>query len=492
MSTCLWRPANVTRKTSICYTQPSANKFPYSLGAACGVGKSISINGLRITLSGRVFPPPSGPKKKHESFRFPRLFKVVAPLNGLRKLQAGRGSVQKNGRRVRRDRCNYRYCLRWPGCLHADRDPPIWNVPAWVNQEFGAFKDAGVKPFVTYYGSFRGPRRRSRSIRRVVAGTHLRRNFGSGSALQAARRASLVISGADAAGSNLSDDIGNIFTASQAYVTPTMMFYELYWQQSLLDNALQFRLGRIAAGDTFAALPAFGLQVNGGINGNPLSVFLNSEFYRLAERDMGSLCKIHPDLRYLRIRRNLPGHGTPRVNAYHGLDFSIRSDDGVLILGELGWTPTFGETTHSRWQRRQIRYIPSLQPPFRPPGHLRGGHLLFQSPEEEFLGDGTQQNSYGFYALAQQMLWRSAANPNISFSLWGGATGNPQPEIATMPVMGLPERSGRASSPVATRTRRFSLSSSAAGAVITQMPMRLRDTDAPRPSLCSSGAISSN
>ncbi|HTD15313.1 MAG TPA: carbohydrate porin [Chthoniobacterales bacterium] len=34
------------------------------------------------------------------------------------------------------------------------------------------------------------------------------------------------------------------------------------------------RLGRMTAADQFAAVPAFGLQVSGGINGNPTSLFV--------------------------------------------------------------------------------------------------------------------------------------------------------------------------------------------------------------------------
>lgn len=315
-------------------------------------------------------------------------------------------------------------------------NPPIWNVPAWVNQEFGTLNDAGVKPFVTYYGVFQG-----NPVGGIDQSAAWSQELVFGATLDLEKLfklpgASLVISGADAAGSNLSDDIGNIFTASQAYVTPTMMFYELYWQQSLLDNALQFRLGRITAGDTFAALPAFGLQVNGGINGNPLSVFLNSEFSASPNATWGAYAKYAPTSDTYVSAGIYQATERLGVTAYHGLDFSIRSNDGVLLLGEVGWTPTFGQTSAPAGKDGKSVTPPAASAPSGLPGTYVAGIYYSNLPEEEFLGGGTQQNSYGFYALAQQMLWRSGANPNISFSLWGGATGNPQQEIATMPVMG--------------------------------------------------------
>ncbi len=202
-----------------------------------------------------MFSTPLRTEEKHESFRFPRLFKVVAPLNGLRKLQAGRGSVQKTAGVCAAIVATIVTACAGPDASTPTGDPPIWNVPAWVNQEFGTFKDAGVKPFVTYYGVFQG-----NPVGGLDQSAAWSQELIFGATLDLDQLfklpgASLVISGADAAGSNLSDDIGNIFTASQAYVTPTMMFYELYWQQSLLDNALQFRLGRIAAGDNLCRAP---------------------------------------------------------------------------------------------------------------------------------------------------------------------------------------------------------------------------------------------
>lgn len=313
---------------------------------------------------------------------------------------------------------------------------PLWNVPAWVNQEFGTLKDSGVRPFVTYYGVFQG-----NPVGGIDQSTAWSQELVFGAALDLDKLfklpgASLVISGADAAGRNLSDDIGNIFTASQAYVTPTMMFYELYWQQSLFDGALEFRIGRLSSGDTFAALPAFGLQVNGGINGNPLTVFLNSEFTASPNATWAAYARYAPATDTYVSAGIYQATERLGVTAYHGLDFSIRPEDGVLLLGEIGWTPTFGQTPEPSGKDGKSTAAPASGSPSGLPGIYAAGIYYSNLPEEEFTGGGTQQHSLGLYAMAQQMLWRSRANPNISFSLWGGATGNPQPEIATMPVMG--------------------------------------------------------
>jgi carbohydrate-selective porin OprB len=44
----------------------------------------------------------------------------------------------------------------------------------------------------------------------------------------------------------------------------------------LFDERLELRFGRMTPADRFASVPAFGLQVSGGINGNPTSIFVNA------------------------------------------------------------------------------------------------------------------------------------------------------------------------------------------------------------------------
>ncbi len=315
-----------------------------------------------------------------------------------------------------------------------EKNPPLWNVPAWVNQEFGALSDAGLKPLVTYNGVFQG---------NPVGGLHQsvawsqELVFGATLDLETLLKvpgASLVVSGADAAGSNLSNDIGNIFTVSQAYDTPTVMFYELYWQQSLLDDALQLRLGRLAAGDTFAALPAFALQVNGGINGNPLSVSVNSQFTASPVATWGAYAKYAPSSDTYLSAGVYQATDRLGMTAYHGLDFSIRPDDGVLVLGEAGWTPTFGQaSTPAGKDGKSVAPAPSGSTDSGLPGVYAAGIYYSNLPQNEFSGTGTQQNTFGFYALAQQMLWRSAANSSHSFSLWAERRGIPSPKSPPCP-----------------------------------------------------------
>jgi carbohydrate-selective porin OprB len=149
-----------------------------------------------------------------------------------------------------------------------------------VDREFSKLTDIGIAPFLAYYGVYQGnpvggvQEQRSAYSHLILFGTTL--DFDK---LVALPGGSLLISGAEAEGKNLSSYIGNINTVSEAFVTPrTLMFYELYWKQVLCADKLELRLGRMTPADQFASVPAYGLQVSGGINGYPTSMFVNAPF----------------------------------------------------------------------------------------------------------------------------------------------------------------------------------------------------------------------
>lgn len=227
---------------------------------------------------------------------------------------------------------------------------------------------------------------------------------------------SLVVSGSQNSGRNLSQTIGNTFNVAQTYVTPTALFYELYYRQQFAGNALEFRIGRMTSTDLFASIPAFGLQVTGGLDGNPTSLFLNSAFTSSPNATWGAAVEVQPSAdTYVRSGIYQATNRLGKV-AYHGLDFSIRPGDGILLLAETGWTPTLGAEPGN-------------------PGKYAAGAYFSTLPFTRFDGSGTEQNTFGFYAMSQQMVWRDPNNPNHSISIWGGVTYSPQTNVAQMPMM---------------------------------------------------------
>jgi len=113
--------------------------------------------------------------------------------------------------------------------------------------------------------------------------------------------------------------------------------------------------------------------------------------------------------------------------AYHGVDFSIRPQDGMLMLGELGWEPQLRQSkTEGGKAVADSGYA----------GIYKVGGYVSTLPYADARG-GEKKVTFGFYALAQQEIWQSAHNPDINFSVWAGITYAPQYYVAQMPWMGM-------------------------------------------------------
>jgi porin len=304
---------------------------------------------------------------------------------------------------------------------------PKLDLAAAIDREFTKLTNIGITPFIDYYGVFQG--NPAGGIQQRTAYSHLLL-YGAGfnfDKLLGIPGGSLFLSGAEATGENLSGSIGNINTVSEAFATPlTVMFYEIYWKQMLLDDRLQLCLGRMSAADLFAAVPAFGLQVSGGINSNPTSLFVNAPFTSPPNATWAATAKINVAKQTYAEAGVYQASDLAAQTGYHGLNFAIKGEDGELVMAEVGWQPAFFKSP----EKTAVAGNSGL-----PGTYIIGGYYSnFKFPmlnESKF-----QTNAYGFYTMAQQMLWRSAADPNTNFSVWGGLTYSPQQDISLLPLMG--------------------------------------------------------
>jgi len=291
-------------------------------------------------------------------------------------------------------------------------------------------KGTGIRAYFDYYGVFLANPTGglSQSVgysHEIVVGAHLDLEK-----IVDWQGATITVSFAEGAGHNLSEDIGNYFIVSESYVQNTGVLFNLYLTQKLFDESLDLRIGRMSAGQMFATLPAFGLQVNGGINGNPNNLFSNAPFHAGITATNAAMIKYKPT-KNIYISSGI-FQATPRlgVYAYHGADFSIRQGDGLLMMFEAGWKPTFGAVESGYSKDKDLVKSAAL------PGIYKLGGYYSNYTFDQFSG-GQIANAYGFYAMGQQMVWRSLDQPNHNFSVWGGAVLSPQTDIASNPFMGM-------------------------------------------------------
>lgn len=299
-----------------------------------------------------------------------------------------------------------------------------WTFNTVFNQVNSAFQkssnDYGVTPSLTYESTVQG--NPTGGVSRTVAYAHFI-EFGLGLDLEKIANidgASFNISGVHAAGRNLSDPnyINNAFPVSQAFIGRGMYLYQLYWQQDFKAVDTVVRIGRIDSSN-FASLPAFGLQVNGGVDGNPDSLFVNSNFQSIPIAVWGADVSISPSDEW-NIYTGIY-QATNFAGNHHGTDFSWRSSDRILWMAQVSWTPTFGKDGDK-------------SPGYS--GTYIAGLYYSNLPQQRFIGVGTVTDTVGFYLMGQQTVWYNSQNTSETFDVWGGFTYSPQGEVAQMEWMG--------------------------------------------------------
>lgn len=314
-------------------------------------------------------------------------------------------------------------------------DFPFLPQDTGVNKFLQSMDDHGVKPFVKYWGDF---------LANPVGGISQTEGwaqlliFGGKFDLERLvgwRGAQLTVSAADYEGKDISQSVGTYFTPSQAVVAPHFQLFLVYLSQKFDDDKVEIRVGHMTAVSMFSTLPAMALPVSGAINGNPISLSYDiAGYHGTGKATWAAAIKVKPTSdTYVQTGIFQVNAHRENQNYFNGLDFSIRRGDGVLLMAEAGWSPTFCEEKAPDMGKEPFH----RQSEFAGlPGLYEFGTYLENYPMSTFVGDNTIQNEYGFYLQGQQMLWRSRTNPDHNFSLWAGVTYSPQAQIASMPLMG--------------------------------------------------------
>ena len=252
------------------------------------------------------------------------------------------------------------------------------------------------------------------------------------------RGGGLRVSAVSGAGRNLSESIGNAFTVSQAWADNTLFLYQAYLVQKAFDDKLEIGIGRVAAAQFFATLPAFDYLLTGGLNSVPIALELNSPFTGSASASWFAGARWFPAKEIsltggvFQARADLGASGP-----YHGLDFGLSEDDGTFGVVEFGWTPGAAASDAAQSDRAFTRQRRTLEGEGAVvlPGVYKLGAFVSNEPAATYPG-GWGGAPFGFYAMGQQTLWEQ--NPSESntsqFSVFGGIVWTPPTGVTEMPV----------------------------------------------------------
>lgn len=226
------------------------------------------------------------------------------------------------------------------------------------------------------------------------------------------------VSGDWASGTNLSDDVGNIFTVAQAFEGNEVRLSNLYLQQSLLDGGLEIKAGRFATGSDFLLSPA-----NVGLVNDEVNPFLNA----VAENVPGVTSA--PNTTWGgRVTARPTGavslsagafYSDPTLNQLtaNGTEFGISGSAGYFVIGEAAYR------INSEKGARGL------------PGRYRAGGY-YDSNDYAYLDSSgrTRKGNYGFFLAGEQMVYRDGgAESDGGLYLFGALIYAPLQRINTLP-----------------------------------------------------------
>jgi porin len=245
-----------------------------------------------------------------------------------------------------------------------------------------------------------------------------------------------VVSGIDRAGENLTRKyVGSIYSVQQMVGGQRPFLYQVFLEQKLLNNTLRVKAGRFSASDDFNASPFYGYSLNNGINGDIRNVLFDTRFsaYPFAVWAATVSYDATPEWN---VKAGLFQTSSRMFdNTEHGLDWTIRGDDGYTAIAEVGWSPhLFGRSADSLGgSDKGGRGMSTSTTADGLPGHYHIGMTFSQWDfYPRFLG-GFEDHSYGFYIHADQMVYQKPGSRDEGLYAFAASGYYPQTEIAIVP-----------------------------------------------------------
>ena len=233
---------------------------------------------------------------------------------------------------------------------------------------------------------------------------------------------SFLVSMSQRNGDSLSGErVGNVFTIQQNYGGQTFHLIDVAYQQKLLDDDVEFRVGRIAMGDDFLVSPYDYVFMQNAFCGNPKGIFINSPgATAYPGATWGALLKVKPTQRTYIMAGVYNGDPSIHSDDHNGADMSMNGP--VFVIGEVGY---------------QINGLPGES---RLLGNYKLGFWYDNSDYTDYntVGfaqpAGTKRGDYGLYAMFDQVLV-SFGEPtsNRGFGIFGTFMASPDESVSQMP-----------------------------------------------------------
>lgn len=252
------------------------------------------------------------------------------------------------------------------------------------------------------------------------------------------RGATFTIAATDRNGDSLTEDfIGNQFTVQQIYGGQTILLTSMQLTQRLLDDKVEIKVGRFSAGDDFASSPIYWLYMNNGIDGNPQALPVNASFSAFPWSSWAARVRVEPSPDWNAMAGMYQVSGRTFARNLNGLNMDFAPTDGIMFVGQAGWTPEFFKSRFKRAPNEREAAERLGKPGdtlHGMPGHYWvGGYYSTWSLYPQFGSEQTAANAYGFYWHGDQMVYREAPGSDQGLTVWTAFVLSPQENISKVP-----------------------------------------------------------
>jgi porin len=241
-----------------------------------------------------------------------------------------------------------------------------------------------------------------------------------------------VISGIDRAGEDLTKKyVGSIYSVQQMVGGQRPFLYQVYLQQKFPDIKVTLKLGRFSGSDDFNASPFYGYSLNNGIDGDIRNVLFDTRFSAYPFPVWAAALFYDPTPEFI-VKLGLFQTSKDMFdNTEHGLDWSIRGEDGYTAIAQFGWLPQFfKQPVTSDASDGKGSATPVLK---GMPGHYHIGVTFSQWDFYPRFRGGFEDHSYGFYVHADQMVYQEAPGSDQGLYVFVASGYYPQTEISIVP-----------------------------------------------------------
>ncbi|WP_208979496.1 carbohydrate porin [Pseudovibrio axinellae] len=211
------------------------------------------------------------------------------------------------------------------------------------------------------------------------------------------------------------DDIGNVFDVAEIYLGHLFGLAQLNFYQSLMDERIDFAIGRLSTGSAFATSDAFQYYVSLAVNGNPAQILFNvPSFTSPPYSQWGVQGTVNPQDYFYFSAGAYNADFSAQDNEEQGFNLKFNPEDGVLVIAEAG-----------------LRVGQENSGTGLPGRYLLGGYYDTSDYTPFIDAKAVREGNWGLYFIANQKVYEEYAEQGLN--LWGVVTLAPQQAINLLP-----------------------------------------------------------